>query len=56
MGYLRGKTIVPNEIKEDGEVVVAKIIVPAGSGDQYFSFVTAESSFALKKCMDLEFP
>jgi hypothetical protein len=31
--YLKRKTILPIKIKEDGEVVVAKIIVSAGSED-----------------------
>jgi hypothetical protein len=39
--YLKWKHIVP--IKDENEVVAAKIIVYAGEHDEYYSFITPEA-------------
>jgi integrase len=49
---LKWRHIQPIETDKEGEVVAAKIIVYAGSEDQYFSLITAEAYLAIKEWMD----
>jgi len=48
--YLRWQDIIP--ITKDDKIIAAKIIVYAGDEEQYFSFISPEAYFELKKWMD----
>lgn len=48
--YLRWKHIIP--IKQDGQLVAAKIIVYAGEPESYFSFITPEAYNSLLEWMN----
>ena len=45
--YLKLKHLTP--IERGGKIVVAKIIGYAGDDDEYFSFITPEAYYELKK-------
>ncbi len=45
--YLKWKHIIP--IERDGKIVAAKIIVYAGTEEEYFSFITPEAYYELRK-------
>ena len=47
--YLRWKDIKP--IKEDDEVIAAKVLEYAGDPEQYYTFTTPEAYYGLKKWM-----
>jgi len=49
--YLKWKHIVPL-FDEQGELLVAKIIVNAGDNEEYYSFITPEAYKAIKDWMD----
>jgi hypothetical protein len=49
---LKWKHVTPFKNKMDGSIPAAKIIVYAGSEEQYFSFITPEAFHALKEWMD----
>jgi hypothetical protein len=50
--YLKWRHITPVQNDKTGEVVAAKIIVYAGTPEQYFSFITPEAYNSLKDWMD----
>ncbi len=47
--YLRWKHIIP--IKQDGQIVAAKIVVYAGEPDSYYSFISGEAYHSLLEWM-----
>jgi hypothetical protein len=49
--YLKWKHIIPIK-NENGEVIAAKIIVYAGTREEYFSFITPEAFTALQEYID----
>lgn len=48
--YLRWGDVIP--IEKDSKIVGAKLIVYAGDKEQYYSFITPETYFELKKWID----
>jgi len=48
--YLKWGDITP--ITHDNKVVAAKIVIYSGDADEYFSFITPEAYYELKKWMD----
>ena len=48
--YLQWENIQP--VERQGKIVAAKIIVYHGDDEEYFSFITPEASYELRKWMD----
>jgi len=48
--YLRWQDITP--IQQDNKIVAAKIVIYSGDTEEYFSFITPEAYYELKKWMD----
>jgi len=48
--YLRWENVIP--IKKNSRIVAAKLVVYAGDAEQYFTFITSEAYYELKKWMD----
>jgi integrase len=48
--YLKWQDITP--IQQDNKIVAAKIVIYSGDADEYFSFITPEAYYELKKWID----
>lgn len=50
--YLKWRHVTPQYNRKTGELIAAKLLVYAGTGDEYQTFMTPEAYFALKEWMD----
>jgi integrase len=50
--YLKWRHVTPQYNQKTGELIAAKLLVYAGTGDEYQTFITPEAYHALKEWMD----